>query len=148
MEDLDEIKKTVSGKQFFEPIAAEPLPHEIIDLDKMIEETPKIAPLFVRVDRYKEILNNINQLKSTIENIQNLLTIRKEIGRIHSESDEILEKSMQRFSDITNSFSREFTLPKGIKHLVRIPEQKVDENISKIGNEIAKLRTELENIEI
>jgi len=148
MENLEEIKKTVSGKQFFEPIAAEPLPHEVIDLDKMIEETPKIAPLFVRVDKYKEILNNINQLKTTITNIQNLLAIRKEINKIHSESDEILEKSLQRFSDATNSFSREFTLPRGIKHLVRIPEEKVDENISKIGEEIAKLRTELEKIEI
>lgn len=45
MEDLDEIKKAVSNKQFYEPIGAEPLPHEIVDLGKMIEETPKIAPL-------------------------------------------------------------------------------------------------------
>jgi len=148
MEDLDEIKKTVSGKQFFEPIGAEPLPHEMIDLDKMIEETPKIAPLFVRVDKYKEILNQVNQLKITLTNIQNLLAIRREMSRIHLESDEILERSLQRFSDATNMFSREFTLPRGIKHLVRIPEQKVDENISKLGEEIAKLRTELEKIEI
>jgi hypothetical protein len=38
MVELDEIKRTVSKKTIVEPIAAEPLPHEVADLEKMIKD--------------------------------------------------------------------------------------------------------------
>ena len=96
MEDLNEIKKAVSTKQFYEPIGTEPLPHEVVDIEKMVEETPKIAPVFVRVDRYKEILSHIQGLRNTIASLENILAVKKHVHKINSESDEILENALKK----------------------------------------------------
>ena len=111
MDDLDDIKKAVSGKQFYEPIGADPLPHQVVDLGKMIEETPKIAPIFVRVDKYKEILTQIKELKSTITDLEKTLVVRKYIHKFNAQSDEILERALKRFSESTDMFGREFITP-------------------------------------
>ena len=95
MEDLEEIKKAVSTKPLPEPIAAEPLPHEIIDLEKMVQETPKIAPLFVKLEKYKEILENVKNLRETVNRIKILLALKKQIETIDADADDMIFKYMQ-----------------------------------------------------
>ena len=151
MEDMEEIKNAVSGKKFYDPMGADPLPHEVVDLNKMMEETPKIAPIFVRVDKYKEILSHIQELKSTIKNLEGALAARKTIHKINAESDEILERAIQKFADSTNLFGREFVTPRGAEHFARVGEAKedvVDGTISQISEEVVKLRQELEKIKL
>ena len=150
MDELEEIKRAVSTKPVYEPMGTEPLPHEVIDLNKMIEETPNLAPLFIRIDRYKQILSNIQELKSTIKELRDLLAIRKEIHRMNFETDDKLEKALQKFSGSTSDFSREFVNLRGVKHFVKEPlkEEVADGSISKLGEEIIKLKEELEELEI
>jgi glutaredoxin 2 len=151
MDDLEEIKRAVSTKQFYEPIAAEPLPHEVVDLERMVEETPKIAPVFVRVDRYKEILSHIQGLKSTISNLENILAVRKHVHKINADSDEILENALKKFADSTNMFSREFVTPRGPEQFARGNEKSenaFDNTVSQLGDEIVKLKQELEKIKL
>ena len=151
MEDLEEIKKAVSTKQFFEPIAAEPLPHEFIDLNKMASETPKIAPVFVRVDRYKEILTHIQGLKDTLSNLENVLAVRKHVHKINAESDNILEQALKKFADSTNMFGREFITPRGPEQYAKgnkVSGTEIDNTISQLGDEIFKLKQELERIKL
>lgn len=113
MDDFEEIKREVSRKSLSEPIASNQLPHEIIDLEKMIEETPKIAPLFVKIEKYKEILESIQRLKMALKNIQFLLAFKEQIKKIDIESDDLLVKSMQGISQFTNDFSMNFAVPRG-----------------------------------
>jgi len=150
MEDLDEIKKAVSTKQIFEPIGTDPLPHEVVDLGKMIEETPKIAPIFVRVDKYKEILSHIQDLKLTIANLENVLAIRKHIHRVNAESDDILEKALQKFADSTSMFGKEFITPRGPEQFAKgeKPADVIDSTISQLGAEVVRLKQELEKIKL
>ena len=149
MDDIEAIKREVSKKPMPESIASRPLPHEIIDLEKMIEETPKIAPLFVKIEKYKEILGSIQKLKVSMKNIQFLLAFKKQIKRIDEEADELLLKSMQNFSRTTDEFSMNFAIPRGIKYIPKPPvERKVDETVSDLGAKITKLREELDKIRI
>ena len=151
MEDLQEIKKAVSTKQFFEPIAAEPLPHEVVDLNKMASETPKIAPVFVRVDRYKEILTHIQGLKDILSNLENVLAVRKHVHKINAESDNILEQALKKFAESTNMFGREFITPRGPEQYAKgneVSGTEIDSTISQLGDEIFKLKQELERIKL
>lgn len=151
MEDLEEIKKAVSAKQFYEPIGAEPLPHEVIDLEKMIEETPKIAPIFVRMDRYKEILSRIQEIKSSVVNLENALAVRKYVHKFNAQSDEILEKALKKFSESTDMFGREFITPRGAEHFAgneTKPKDVIDSTISQLSDEVFKLKQELEKIKL
>jgi hypothetical protein len=151
MEDFEEVKKVVSNKQFYEPIGADPLPHEVVDLNKMMEETPKLAPIFVRVDKYKEILSHIQDLKATIKDIESALAARKNIHKINAESDELMEKAVQKFAASTNLFGKEFTTPRGAEQFANGPAEQsdmVDSTISKISDEVVKLKLELEKIKL
>jgi hypothetical protein len=151
MQDFEEVKKVVSNRQFYEPIGVDPLPHEVIDLGKMMEETPKLAPIFVRVDKYKEILSHIQDLQSTIRDIEGALEARKNIHKINAESDEFLEKAVQKFAASTNMFGKEFITPRGAEQFASGPMEQtdvVDGTISKISDEVAKLKLELEKIKL
>jgi hypothetical protein len=151
MGDLEEIKKAVSAKQFYEPMGADPLPHEVVDIEKMIEESPKIAPVFVRVDRYKEILSSIQGLKDTIANLESVLSVRKHVHRINAESDDILERALRKFAESTNMFGREFITPRGPEQLAKgneVSGSEIDSTISQLGDEIVRLKAELEKIKL
>jgi hypothetical protein len=149
MEDLEKIKRAVSAKPVYEPLGAQPLPHEVIDLEKMIEETPKLAPLFIRIDKYKQILSNIQELKQSINRLLDMLALRKEIHRMNSETDDKLEKALQKISSSTSDFSRDFVNLRGVKQFVREPpKEAADGTISKLGEEIVRLKEELESLEI
>ena len=149
MDDLEEIKKEVSRKSLPEPIASRPLPHEIIDLEKMIEDTPKMAPLFVKLEKYKEILDSIQKLKTTLKNVQFLLALRDHVKKIELESDDLLMKSVQNISQLTNDFSMNFAVPRGVNYIPKPPiEEQVDSSVSDLGTRITKLREELEKISI
>jgi len=149
MEELEEIKKEVSKKQIFEPIAAEPLPHEVVDIEKMIEDAPLRAPIFVKIEKYKDILNKIQDLKTTIKDIKSVLSIRKEIHNINSRSDEMLEKAFKKFSNATDNFNREFVMARGMKYLPEEQKNEVaDGTISRLTDEVMKLKEELEELEV
>lgn len=149
MDDMEAIKKEVFKKTSNEPIASKPLPHEIIDLEKMIEETPKIAPLFVKIEKYKEILESIQKLRVSLKNIQFLLSFKEQIKKIDFEADSLLLKSIQNFSQTTNEFSMNFAIPRGVRYIPKPPvEERVDTSVSDLGAKITKLREELEKIRI
>jgi len=151
MRDLEEIKRAVSTKQFYDPLGADPLPHEVVDLGKMSEETPKIAPVFVRVDKYKEILSHIQNLKINLNNLQNVIAVRKHVHKINAESDDILERALQKFAESTNLFGREFVTPRGPEQLAKgneVSGSEIDNTISQLGNEVVKLKEELEKIKL
>jgi hypothetical protein len=149
MNDLEEIKREISKKTINEPMAAESLPHEIIDIEKMIEDTPRIAPLFVKIEKYKEILEDIQKLRVSLKNIQFLLAFRDQIKKIDTEADELMLKSIQNFSQTTNQFSMNFAIPRGVSYIPRPPaEEKADETVSDLGEKISRLREELEKIRL
>ena len=149
MDDIEKIKDVVSKKTLPEPIASKPLPHEIIDLEKMIEETPKIAPLFVKVEKYKDILKSVQKLKTSLKNIRFLLAFKDQIKKIDAEADELILKAISDFSRTTNEFSMNFAIPRGIKYIPKPPvEERVDRSVSDLGAKITKLREELDKIRL
>ena len=149
MEDLEEIKKIVSERPLPQPLASRPLPHEIIDLERMVEETPKIAPLFVKLEKYKEIIASIKELKSAVNGIKSLMTFKRQLEVMNSETDEVLFKILQRFGESVNQFSMDFAIPRGVSYIPRpLQAEKVDESVSDLGERIAKLREELDKIKL
>jgi hypothetical protein len=149
MVDMEEIKKAVSKKPIFESLASEPLPHEVVDLEKMIKEAPSVAPVFIKMDKYKEILQKINDLRSSMNKIEDILRVRKNMHEINLKSDEMLEKNFQEFAEATNHFKREFVVARNIPFYPEDEDKKeTDKDFSKLSGEISKLKKDLENLDI
>ncbi|MBN2202876.1 MAG: hypothetical protein JW700_01690 [Candidatus Aenigmarchaeota archaeon] len=151
MENLDDIKKAVSSRPFYEPMGAPALPHEVVDINKVIEDAPRIAPVFVRIDRYKEILSGLQDIKTSINNLKSLVNVRKEIHKMNFDSDDRIEKALHKFASSTSDFSREFVNLRGVKNFVQGPlrqETVADSAVAKLEDEVIKLKEELESLEI
>jgi hypothetical protein len=68
---------------------------------------------------------------------------------MNSETDDKLEKALQKISSSTSDFSRDFVNLRGVKQFVREPpKEAADGTISKLGEEIVRLKEELESLEI
>ncbi len=148
MEQLDEIKRAVSNRQFFEPLGSEPFRIEKVErLEKSVKESAKV-PVFVRVDKYKEVLSHLQDLRSTINSLEGALEVRKSVHRINAESDDVIERALQRFSNSIDMFGKEFVAPEGQESDSGSADDAVDGTISQLGNEIEKLKTELEKMKL
>ncbi len=147
MVELDEIKRVVSKKTIVEPIGAEPLPHEIVDLERAIREASTSSPVFIKMDKYKDILQKIHGLKTSINKIEDVLRVRKNMHEINIKSDEMLERGFQEFAEATNDFKREFVVARSLPFYPE-GERGEDEHISKLSKEILGLKKELEGLKI
>jgi hypothetical protein len=149
MDEMEEIKQEISKKQMNEPMGSEPLPHEIVDIEKMMQDSPKMAPLFVKIDKYKEILENIQKLKLSLKNVQFLLAFKEQIKKLDSENDELIYKTLNGLSQFISDFGASFSIPRGMSYVPKASiEEKVDQNVSDLGDKISKLREELDKIRI
>jgi hypothetical protein len=148
MVELDEIKEVVSKKTIVEQLGAEPLPHEIVDLEKMIKDPSLSSPVFIKMDKYKDILQKIHDLKISINKIEDVLRVRKNMHEINMRSDIMLEKTFQEFADATNDFKREFVVAKSLPFYPEQGQREENEHVAKLSKEIHALKQELEDLEI
>lgn len=140
MEETNEIKKAISQKSIFDPIGAAPLPPLIEEIEKKIMENPKKAPLFIKIDKYKDILQNLHDMRTTVSNISEILAIRNELEKLRERSNEILEKSFNQFIDSTNKLNEEFSAPNVIKPFIKT------KNIERVDNFVAEMQGEIEKM--
>jgi len=148
MDDLKRIKKAVSRKTkekpIYEPLTIDPLPMEV----KRIEiKGEKFAPLFVKLDNYKEILNNIQELKNKMIEINELLRLKRHMNVLKKNSDEVLEKNVKQFILLTGKLEREFGRPKMAEPFVKEEETEIMQSfIDDLENKIKQLEDEVRTI--
>lgn len=146
---MDDDIAELSNRPIHEPMGEKPLSHDVIDIEKIAEETPRLAPLFIKIDRYKEVLGNIQKLKLQLKNIQFLLTFKDQINKINAENDELLYKTVQNLNQAVNDFSSSFAVPRNTNFMPKPPlETRADESVSDLGEKISRLREELERIRV
>jgi len=150
MDDIEAIKKAVSKKPLFEPIdlpESLPILEEILNIEKKIVQPIRNAPLFIKIEKYKDILQHVNDLKITINHLKKLSGLRKNIEGLKSAHDDILEKTFQRFGDVAERLDTEFTVPEPIKPFIKEETvENIDGYVHELEEEISKLKNELENL--
>ncbi|MFQ6020978.1 MAG: hypothetical protein ACE5J4_03100 [Candidatus Aenigmatarchaeota archaeon] len=143
----EEIKRAVSEKEIYEPLGEGELPKEIVSLEERIQNAPKLAPLFIKIDKYRDVLENIQKLKTILNDINNLLKLKKEIEKIRKDSSKTLEKNIRDFIDTTNKLDREFIIPRPMRPYVKTEKtQKIEGFISEMQEELARIKEELNKI--
>ena len=96
--EIREIKEAVSAPP------APPLPK--MELAPM-PERPKFAPLFIKIERYQEVLRSIGSMKLVLASLRELLMLRKELERIKADSDSLLEKNIKEIEAVTGRLDAE-----------------------------------------
>ncbi len=78
-----------------------------------IQEKMSFAPLFVKLDRYKQILNTMNYLKNTMNMIKNTFSILNELEKIRMENLRLVQETIEKADKKILTLDSEFMRPSG-----------------------------------
>jgi len=80
-----------------------------------ISEIPESVPLFIKLDRYKNILHTISDLKQTVTKVKNAFEMFSEMERVKAQNLRVLEAAVQKVEARLGDLDSEFLRPAGMK---------------------------------
>jgi hypothetical protein len=137
---------------FFKKKAEKEIPEKVVpkivekvEKPKPVERVRKEIPLFVKLERYDEILSTLNQLKITLQDLSNTLSVLREIDRIREANLRLFQESLSKLQERVSYFDSQFTRPTPLKPSPKREEIKgVEEKINKLKSSLEKIKVELE----
>ncbi len=117
-----------------------------------IDEMPKteFAPLFVKVGRYRETLETIENLENYLRGMSKLFDLVNELEKIRVMNITALNKMYQKASITASKLYSGLLKPKGMKLEgdleSKVEMDKLEEVVSDLNNELTNLRDEIEKI--
>ena len=144
-EDIKEIKEAVMPEEI-------PIPEEF-----MREEVPrgeaspvdeKGAPLFVKVDKYKEVLRDVQELKVFISGMKQLFSILNDLENVRNDSLKIMRATMQRLERTVVEIDTELLRPRGFELPTHEEEDihHIEDSLTDLQKQLATLRKELQEL--
>lgn len=143
-EDIEAVKQAVSQPD----VVPESMDMPKIELGKL-PERPRFAPLFVKIDRYQEVLKTIEDLKSMLLNARDILNVMQQLDKIKQESESLLQKNIQEVVKSIAALDSEFVRPKGVGMEETMPSfkaEKVESYVGELERELQHLRSQLQQM--
>jgi len=112
-------------------------------------EEGEFAPLFIKVERYRQVLQNLEELKVFNKNIGRLLQISQELEGIRRDNLATLFKMFQKVNEKIESLYSGLLKPSSLKVPgveARVEITKLDDVLEDLKKEITILRDEIEKI--
>lgn len=87
-------------KDIMLPAAPSPPRRPAPPAEKIAEEEGKVPPLFIRVDKYKEVIQNLQRLKSYSLSLRDALDALNDIEKELKTGIELIQKALDDFNAI------------------------------------------------
>jgi nitrogenase molybdenum-iron protein alpha/beta subunit len=163
-EDVEEIKNIAESRkipaEFLEETSEEivtelpektelPQVKEEKPVPEVEEKRPAYAPLFVKIERYKSVLNTIADLKTTVIMIKNALEIQRNIESLRDENRRLLEAAISKIDKKIVMLDSEFLRPKGYEEEFPPPiyeTESLEGAVTDLKKQVESLKSELQSI--
>jgi len=135
-------KKKDVGKEEVEKIKEETKDFPKVEETKIEKEEYSI-PLFVKIERYEEILSVLNELKVLIRDVSNAISMLNEIEKMRNENLAVIQRSFEKLKEKIEYFDSKFKKPRILKE--NIPKQEIssiEESLNKLKSELEKMKFE------
>lgn len=166
-DDLKELKKTIEGKPP-EPPSIPEVPQEAPSAPELPPIEPRAAPkrsfpipasqpaapptdapLFVRIDRYAEVLNRLDSSKEEIKSLASLFDMLMQLEEMRKGVENTIKEHIAEITDLLISLDSEFVSPQQTEGFV--PERKeveteVQRYVGDLQRELRYLKDELDKI--
>lgn len=104
------------------------------------------APLFVKVEKYREIITTIQEMKLFASGIKQLFSILSELEALRSDTINIMRATVQRLEKSMSEIDAELLRPRGLTIETSQPAadvSHVENTLEELQNQLAALRKEL-----
>src|SRR3989338_626518 len=102
-------------------------------------EFPDTAPLFVKVEKYREIVGSINELKRFISGIKQLFIVMNELQEIQNNSVNMLRAHVQRLEKSVEWVDQSLLRPAGFEEPMHgeVEVRQIEQSLSELQREIS-----------
>lgn len=110
------------------------------------EKVERELPIFIRLDRYNQIVSLLNGLKMLVKDITNIITTMNEIERIRNDNFNLLQKTLGRLKEKIEIFDSHLTKPKLLEKKIEIKKEEIEsieESLTKVKDSLERIRVEL-----
>ena len=129
-----------------EGISQEPeLPQE----EFIRKREPESAPLFVKVEKYQNLLVSINEMRSFVSGMKQLFNVLYELETVRNESLKMMRATVQRLEKNLLVIDSELLRPKGIDMQMQHSEAEthhIENSLGELQRQLADLRRELQEL--
>jgi len=144
-DDLRDIKDAMQMPADFQehfspaPPPAEPNYH---DVKREIS-----APLFVKVEKYREILSSVQEMKIFISGVRQLFNMLNELEAVRGDAIKIMRATVQRLEKGVLEIDTELLRPRGLIAEARGEEAShIESSLSELQKQLGDLRRELQEM--
>jgi hypothetical protein len=110
-------------------------------------ERPAFAPIFIKLDKYRSILNSINELKRAMITIRNILGFLTEMEKLRGDALKMIRESVAKVDKRLTALDAEFLRPTGFREEYPREEMyRVEAEPGALGGLIADLRSRVERL--
>jgi len=143
-DDIEEVKEAVAPST---QIITRP--EETPELDKIelpsITEPKQFAPLYIKVERYREVLQKVQKLKTLIRNINALAVLQDEIAKVREDASIALKKNIEDFNNTAAALDQELVRPQYFEPYVKdTATQNVEGYTDQLKEEVSKMKEQLQ----
>ena len=113
------------------------------------QETSKFAPLFVAIDRYRNILKALGEIKTTLALMKNAFVMLNEIDKIEDENMNLIASTLDKIEKKMIALDAEFLRPYGFEDEMSetYEFENVQSVISGLHSQIDKLKTDMQQVQ-
>jgi Mg2+ and Co2+ transporter CorA len=115
--------------------------------------TERSPPLFIKVDKYRDVINNIKELRSHVLNLRDALDVLADVQKEIATGIEIAHKNLDHLNVILSNLDSFFLRPHragDINEKITRPEEQgpaeIDDYARDVYSQIEKLRSQLKSM--
>lgn len=145
--DIKDIKEAI------EPVEEDELSMRGMDELQIKEELParereESAPLFVKVEKYRDILKGMQEMKVFVSGVKQLFNIIHELESVRADALNILRATVQRMERGITEIDSELLRPRGLEIEPHgEPEiSHIEDSLADLQRQLAMLRKELQEL--
>ncbi len=132
--------ETNSGKGP-ESFSVPPTPpkHEIVGHEKV--NSGQTPPVFIKLDKYKTIVNTINSMRSSISHVHEIMNIASRIEYMRNKTFEALDESLKKLDEMTAYLDATLVRPSGLDvEPTKLTTNELNESLEQLKKEIEDIK--------
>jgi len=112
------------------------------------EEKPAFAPLFVKIDRYRQILSTINNLRNTLMLLKNNFMILNELEKLKEENMTLIKETLEKMEKRMSSLDTQFMRPSGFMEDAEDMQDvgMADATLADLSSQVEDLKAQLQSL--